>query len=55
MMGKDATKHQRMPKSCCEEMCYEPLSDVDRLAMRIPTMEVSSNVPCEKGESGAKV
>lgn len=54
-VGKDATKHQRGPTSRYEERCCEPLLDVDRPATEIPTKEVSSEVPCEKGEPGAKV
>jgi hypothetical protein len=55
MVGKDAAKHQRRPRSRCEERCCEPLLDADHPAAEILAKEVSFEVPCEKGESGAKV
>ena len=54
-MGKDVAKHQRRPTSRCEERCCEPLLDVDHHAAEIPAKGVSSRIPREKGESGAKV
>ena len=54
-VGKDVAKHQRGPTSCSKERCCESLLDVGHPVAEIPAKEVSSKVPCEKGESSAKV
>ena len=54
-VGKDVVKHQRRPTSHCEERCCEPLLNDGHPAAEIPAKEVSSKVPCGKGESSAKV